>query len=80
MPPAQSSGVSMEVLRGAPDSLPDKSSTEAEPASSAAVCCCRTQWWRCLKSLLPLGFWNEAFQLLKIAGPVVRLETIAGPS
>lgn len=85
MAPARSSDVSMEGLTGACVSPPEVSGAEAEPTSSdvkenTAVCCYWTQWCRCLKNHLPLDFWNEAFQLFKLAGPVVRLETIAAPS
>ncbi|XP_075877363.1 multidrug and toxin extrusion protein 1-like [Nelusetta ayraudi] len=72
MAPAQSD-VSMEGLRGACVSPPQMSSTEAEPVPTDledSECCCWTQWWRCLKNRLPMDFWNEEVQLLKLAGPV----------
>lgn len=82
MAPAQSSDMSMEGLRGACVSPPEVSSTEAEPVPTNledSECCCWTQWWRCLKNRLPVDFWHEEVQLLKLAGPVVRLENIAAP-
>lgn len=73
----------MEGLRGACVSPPEVSGADAEPVAANleedAACFWWTRGWRCLKKCVPVDFWKEVVQLLKLAGPVVRLQNIAAP-
>lgn len=53
------------------------SETEEEHAPTKVhedtLCLCWTKFVRCIKDLFPVDFGNEVTQLVKLAGPVVRV-------